>query len=40
MAKEVEREDDNDLVERLSGDHLDHISDEKSESIGVWFPVQ
>ena len=40
MAKEVEDEDDDHLVDRLSEDHLDHVSGEKSGSTGVRFPVQ
>ena len=39
MAKEVEDEDDDHLVDRLSEDHLDHVGGEKSRSTGVWFPV-
>ena len=40
VAEEVEDEDDDDLVDRLSEDHLDHVSGEESCSAGIWFPIQ
>ena len=40
MAEEVEDEDDDNLVNRLSEDRLDHVSGEKSRSTNIWVPVQ
>ena len=40
MAKEVEDENDDDLIYRLSEDHLDHIGREQPRSMRVRLPVQ
>ena len=39
VAEEVEDEDD-DLVDRLSEDHLDRVGGEEFRSTGIWFPIQ
>ena len=39
VAEEVEDEDNDNLVDRLSEDHLDHVSGEKFRSAGVRFPI-
>ena len=40
VAEEVEDEDDDDLVDRLSKDHLDHVSGEEFCSTGIRFAIQ
>ena len=40
FAMEVEDDDDGNLVDRLSDDHLDHVSGEEPRTAGVRFPVQ
>jgi len=39
MTKEVENEENDNLVCRLPGDHLDHIGSEQSRSTDLRLPV-
>jgi len=39
VAKEVEDEEDDNLVDQLSKDHLDHVNSEKPRAAGIRFPV-